>query len=592
MKKSNSMMGKLFFKLMPVQAMIVTMGSINSLVDGAVAGRFIDAKTVGVIGLFSVIFSIINAISSVILGGCSVFCGRYMGSGELEKTNGVFSLNVTVTSSVAIVATLLMLIFPGPLGIMCGADETLMAPLKLYILGYSFGVLPMMMAQQMAYFLQVERQLTRSYIGIAAMIISNIVLNVTFVVVFHMGILGLAISTSLCNWIYFLVLVSYYFTGKGQLKFSIKSALWDDLGEIIKVGSPGALLVLCLGFRDLVLNRILIRYAGADGVAARASLNMIAGLFLALCLGGGSVIRMLASISIGEEDKDSVKELLKVALTKVMGMCFIITVVVIFISKWVVLIFFPDPNTEVYKMAYQYFIMFDISIPLIMLVQIETNYLQAMKQNICVHIFSIMDGFASVVIPSLILTPIMGVMGVWVSTPIGIVLSATVYPIYAFIYWKRMPKNIDEWLLFEEGFGVSDKDRFVINIRNMEDVSTTSDMVQKFCGEHDFGKKTSMYCALCLEEMARNAVEHGFSLDKKEHFIDARIVCTDEKVILRIKDDCQAFDPVDMSERLDSDDPTKNIGIRMVMRIADEASYQSVLGLNVITIEFNRKKTA
>ena len=44
------MSSKLYFKLLPVQVMIVAMASINSIVDGAVAGRFIDSRTVGVIG--------------------------------------------------------------------------------------------------------------------------------------------------------------------------------------------------------------------------------------------------------------------------------------------------------------------------------------------------------------------------------------------------------------------------------------------------------------------------------------------------------------------------------------------------------------
>ena len=33
------MVRKLYFKLLPVQIMIVAMGAVNSVVDGAVAGR-------------------------------------------------------------------------------------------------------------------------------------------------------------------------------------------------------------------------------------------------------------------------------------------------------------------------------------------------------------------------------------------------------------------------------------------------------------------------------------------------------------------------------------------------------------------------
>ena len=39
-------------RLLPVQAAIIAMSSVNTIVDGVVAARFIDASTVGVIGLY------------------------------------------------------------------------------------------------------------------------------------------------------------------------------------------------------------------------------------------------------------------------------------------------------------------------------------------------------------------------------------------------------------------------------------------------------------------------------------------------------------------------------------------------------------
>ena len=207
MKKSDSMSSKLFFKLLPVQIMIVAMGSINSIVDGVIAGRFIDATTVGVIGLFFAMVNAISAIGSVLLGGSSVISGRYMGSGDLEKTRGIFSLNVTLTASIGLILSIIGLLFPGMVADLCGADEELRGALMLYVMGYSIGILPQMMAQQLGAFLQMERQSRRNYAGVAAMIIFNIILNITLVTVFNLGIFGLALSTAICNWIYFIILV-------------------------------------------------------------------------------------------------------------------------------------------------------------------------------------------------------------------------------------------------------------------------------------------------------------------------------------------------------------------------------------------------
>ena len=581
----NSMSSRIFFKLLPVQMMIIAMGSINSIIDGIVAGRFIDSTTVGVIGLFSVALGVINAIGSVILGGSNVLSGRYMGSGDMEKTRGIFSLTISISVLFGIFATAMGFLFTGTVADICRADASLKGALETYIVGFSIGIIPQILSQQLAAFLQLERQSKRNYIGIAAMIVSNIVLDISLVAIFNMGVFGLALSTALCNWIYFLVLVSYYFTGKAQLRFEFKGILWEKTFELVKIGFPGALLVFCLAFRDIVINRLVLTYAGQDGLSAKSSLGMVGALFICLCIGTGAVNRMLTSVHVGEEDKDSIKELMKLCFTKVIVLSLILTVVVIATSGPVIRLFFADTSSNVYKLSFQYFMMFGISIPLIMVVQILTNYLQAMGHNLCVNVFSVIDGFVSVVAPSLILAPIFGIFGIFVATPVGIVISALVYPVYAIIFWKRIPRNKDEWLLFKKGFGVEDSDRLIFRIREKSDVADTAEKVQSFCMEKGFAKKTSMYCALCLEEMTRNVVEHGFTHDKKEHYLDARIVKKDDEVILRIKDDCISFDPVSMSQQLNPEDKTRNIGIRMVMKLAKEANYQSLLGLNVMTIK-------
>ena len=87
-----------------------------------------------------------------------------------------------------------------------------------------------------------------------------------------------------------------------------------------------------------------------------------------------------------------------------------------------------------------------------------------------------------------------------------------------------------------------------------------------------------------MEEMAGNIVDHGFTKDKKKHSIDVRVVHKDEDVIRRIKDDCVPFDPHERQQLAEGDDITKNIGIRMVFKIASDVQYQNIMGLNVLTI--------
>ena len=113
--ENKDILTKLFFRLLPVQILIFAMGAVNSIVDGAVAGGCIDAGTVGVVGLYYAMIKILEATGSVLLGGCSVLCGRSMGSGDMKKTDAVFSLDIALTVIFGAAYTLISVLTPGVL---------------------------------------------------------------------------------------------------------------------------------------------------------------------------------------------------------------------------------------------------------------------------------------------------------------------------------------------------------------------------------------------------------------------------------------------------------------------------------------------
>jgi hypothetical protein len=55
-------------------------------------------------------------------------------------------------------------------------------------------------------------------------------------------------------------------------------------------------------------------------------------------------------------------------------------------------------------------------------------------------------------------------------------------------------------------------------------------------------------------------------------------------LLFRIRDDCRPFDPGERKKLTDPSDPVSNIGIRLVYQTVEDVEYQSILGLNVLTI--------
>ena len=89
-----------------------------------------------------------------------------------------------------------------------------------------------------------------------------------------------------------------------------------------------------------------------------------------------------------------------------------------------------------------------------------------------------------------------------------------------------------------------------------------------------------------MEEMAGNVVFHGFSKGKsgKDYVIDLFVCCEKDGVTVRLRDNAPPFDPRVKFGVIDSNDPCKNIGIRMVTAIAKEINYRSCFGMNVVGI--------
>ena len=578
----HAMLSRLFFKLLPVQIAIVAMGSINSIVDGVIAARFIDATTVGVVGLYYTVMRILEASSSILLGGVTVLCGKSLGSGKMNETRGICTLGLVLALFVGAFLTIASFAAPETIAELLGATEELKAPLVDYIRGYAIGIIPLLLGQLLATNLQLERQEKLGHAGVIVMIVTNIALDIWFVAILDMGIWGLALATSLANWAYFLVVEQHFFSKTAQLIPDVKLINWQQALPILRIGFPNALLVACLAVRSLIINRILLSCAGNDGLSALSSFNMINGLFLSVAIGTGGLVRTLSSVFLGEENRQSLLAMIRISLTYMMAMMIVLGAAMSLLASPLAGIYFPDPASPVHQMTRQLFFIYGLCSPLSLLCIIYSNYCQAAGHRLFVNLISLFDGFFSMVIPSVLLAPSLGALGVWLSFPIGLALTLFVSVLYPVLHYKRLPRSLAEWLLLPEEFGANEG--LVMMLYEMRDVTRTAETVQAYCEARGMSRKSSAHAGLCLEEIAGNIVRHGFRADRKKHEIEVRVTFRTEGVLLRIKDDCIRFNPEEWVAITTASDPASNVGIRLVYRIADEISYQNLLGLNVLSI--------
>ena len=113
-------------------------------------------------------------------------------------------------------------------------------------------------------------------------------------------------------------------------------------------------------------------------------------------------------------------------------------------------------------------------------------------------------------------------------------------------------------------------------------VAACSQQVATWCEAQGIDGRRSYLVPLAVEEMAANAVEHGFA-KTKHPAIDVKLILKrDGTLVLRMRDNGAAFNPMDLD--LSAADPCSAVGIRMLRQGVREVEYQNTVGLNNVVV--------
>lgn len=579
------MICKLMFRLLPVQVLLAMASAVNSIVSSYFATNYVGMEAMSAVGLYSPIWMLLGAIANLIAGGCAILCGKSLGANDSKKLQQVFSLDLALAFLAAAVFTVLMLcISLFHLSGMFTADVSLWPAFERYVAGMAIGIIPYFLYNQFPVYLTSENKGNMTILASIVYIIVNLVLNILFVKVLHMEEFGLALSSAIGMWIFMAVEAYHFFTKDSHLKIAFDVIPWKQGTEVFRIGFPGAASYIYQTLRGLILNRLLESFCAAGSLSVFALANNVMSIFWALPAGMANVSRLMFSVSHGEEDRQGLVGTMKVMFRYFIPLMCIVDAAIIVSSPIITSLFVKDIASPAFAMTVSGLRILPLCMPLSIILMHFTAYGQVSGKSVFVNIASILDGVVCVAGFSMLLVHPLQINGIYIANVLNGVVTTLFVVLYAMFKLKRMPRNAEDLMVIPDSFGVTKDERIDISVKSMEEVIEVSKRVQDFCLEKGIDSKRAYLAGLCMEEMAGNIVEHGFVKDKKKHSIDIRVAHKNDKIILRIKDDCIPFDPKERNKLESGDDLTKNIGIRMIYRIMKDIDYQNMLGINVLTI--------
>ena len=351
-KANAKTVARLMLRLLPIQILLAAVGPVNSIVSSFFASNFVGVAAMSAVGLYSPVNMFFSSVSLILVGGSVILCGKYMGRNQQEELQGVFSLNLLLSLLIAAFFALLFLVFAlfDLTGFLTG-DREVRPLFNRYLLGQTVGLIPMMLGNSFAAFLSLENKSRQTTVASLIYLAANIVLNFVFVKLLRWEAFGLALASSLGLWKFLAVELLPFLTGRTHLRLHLQRPRWREALLLYKTGLPGAASNSYQTLRGYIVNRLLELFVGSVGISAFAAANNLLGVFWSLPVGMMTVSRMLFSVSIGEEDRQTLTDVMRVMFRRFLPLMGAVCALIILCAEPLTRIFFRDPAEPVYGMT-------------------------------------------------------------------------------------------------------------------------------------------------------------------------------------------------------------------------------------------------
>ncbi len=582
------MIKKLFRQMLITQIVSTMTVTLCMLIDSIMIGRFLGVDSMSAYGFATPLLLVFAALGSTISAGVQVVCGKTIGGGDRDGTNACFTAAMSLVLAISAVGLALVFLFLDPLTRLLGAgapDSPVFGLTQDYIRGFILGAPAFLCAQILVPFLQLSGQRTRLIAAVAAMTVADIAFDLLNVFVFHGGTFGMGLASTLSYYTALAIGIVYFFRKDCIFRFRPRLMRPRVFRDLFSYGVPTIVNQISTVLLVLLFNRLLEAAQGTVAVAAYSVISTLGNICYCFGTGIGSVAMMLASIFYTERDRTSILELVRLMTLYALLIDFAVMTLVLIIAVPLVRLFLGSDAEPVRIAAFGLRLVM-LSIVPSSLNSAFKNYYQGVNRIRFAEVISALQNFVFPALFGFVLSRFIGVTGIWLGFLCGETATLITFSIVVWKHFGRVSLSAGAYSMLEPGFGTTADNCLERMIQNGPDAIAASEDAVAFCRTRGMTERESILIGLCIEEMTVNILTYGFRTDKKDHYINVRLVLEGDDRVIHIRDDCERFDPVHYMELHKSDDPAAHFGIRTVMKAAKEVNYMNSLGWNNLTLVF------
>jgi len=252
--------------------------------DVIVVGRYAGPESLAAVGSTS---ALINLIVNVFLGlsiGTNVIAAKYYGACDFKNTQETVHTSITVSLIGGTLLGIFGFIFGGVFLKWMGSPDDVLPLATKYIRIYFLGMPFNMLYNFGAAILRAVGDTRRPLYFLTISGVVNVILNLIFVIVFNMGVAGVALATITSQVISSVLIVLCLIHTSGYVHLDIKKLhiYREKLFDIARIGLPAGFQGACFSISNVLIQSTVNSYGSVVIAGNSAAQNLEGFIYVAM----------------------------------------------------------------------------------------------------------------------------------------------------------------------------------------------------------------------------------------------------------------------------------------------------------------------
>lgn len=241
---------------------------LYNTVDSIVVGNFVSKQALAAVGGSGPIINTLVGIFSGLSSGATVVISQYYGARDNKHVSEAVHSTIALTAVLSVIFTIAGIVFTPTMLKWMAVPDDVMPEAKTYLYIYFAGVSGLMFYNMGTGILRAVGDSRRPTIFLVISAITNIVLDLVFVLILSMGTAGVAYATIISQFLSAVLVLLTLIRSDGSFRLNPKkvSFTWPVTVKMVNIGIPTSVQQAVTAFSNVFVNS----YINVFGSAAMA----------------------------------------------------------------------------------------------------------------------------------------------------------------------------------------------------------------------------------------------------------------------------------------------------------------------------------